>query len=92
MAAPVDSSRSDGQPSSFVLRPSSFVNGRSSVLGLALIAALTIAMWLLAWRVSADETVAIGTEADRIYITDGFYQPEKSAEHAFIAGHSLWAN
>jgi hypothetical protein len=38
-------------------------------------------MGLLAWRVSADETVAIGTDADRIYLTDGFYDPEQSAEH-----------
>jgi hypothetical protein len=36
---------------------------------------------LLAWRVSADEPVPLGTEADRVYVGDGFYEPERSAEH-----------
>jgi hypothetical protein len=48
---------------------------------LVLIVALTAAMGLLALRVSADETVVVGTEADRIYITDGFYDPEQSTEN-----------
>jgi hypothetical protein len=42
---------------------------------------ITLLMALLAWRVSADENVLFGTEADTIYIADGFYAPEKSAEH-----------
>ncbi|MGA7733107.1 MAG: glycosyltransferase family 39 protein, partial [Chloroflexia bacterium] len=42
---------------------------------------VTLLMALLAWRVSADENILLGTEADTIYIADGFYAPEKSAEH-----------
>jgi hypothetical protein len=38
-------------------------------------------MGLLAWRVSAAETVVIGTDADRMYLTDGFYDPEQSAQN-----------
>jgi hypothetical protein len=38
-------------------------------------------MGLLAWRVSAAETVTVGTDADGIYITDGFYDPEQSAQN-----------
>src|SRR5437762_9435353 len=52
----------------------------STLLSLLAIAAVTFAMGLLAWRVSADETVAIGTEADRIYLADGYYDPEQSAQ------------
>jgi hypothetical protein len=37
-------------------------------------------MAYLALQVSADETVHIGTEADRIYLSAGFHDPEKSAE------------
>lgn len=57
------------------------MGGPWTLVVLALIVALTAAMGLLAWRVSADERVAIGTEADRIYITDGFYDPEQSSEN-----------
>ncbi|MEO8288588.1 MAG: glycosyltransferase family 39 protein [Chloroflexota bacterium] len=53
---------------------------RSSLVPLILIVVLTFAFGLLAWRVSADETVPIGTEADRIYITDGFYEPQQSPD------------
>ena len=67
-------------PSSFVLRLSSFVL-RPSSLALVLIIALTLGMGLIAWRVSAAETVAIGTDAGGIYITDGFYDPEQSAQN-----------
>ena len=38
-------------------------------------------MGMLAWRVSADEQLRVGTEADRIYLVDGFYDAEQSAEH-----------
>ena len=42
---------------------------------------VTLVMGLLGWRVSADEALRVGTEADRIYLADGFYAPEQSAEH-----------
>ena len=42
---------------------------------------VTLLMGMLAWRVSADEQLRVGTEADRIYLVDGFYDPEQSAEH-----------
>jgi hypothetical protein len=32
-------------------------------------------------RVSAHENVRFGTEADRLYLTDGFYDPESAPEH-----------
>lgn len=41
---------------------------------------VVLGMALLALQVSAEETVRIGTEADRIYISDGFHDAEKSAE------------
>ena len=41
---------------------------------------LVLGLAYLAFRVSADETVRIGTEADRIYTAAGFHDPEKSAE------------
>jgi len=42
---------------------------------------VSLLMGILAWRVSADEQLRVGTEADRIYLADGFYDPEHSAEH-----------
>lgn len=42
---------------------------------------VTLLMGVLAWRVSADEQLRVGTEADRIYLADGFYDPEQSVEH-----------
>jgi hypothetical protein len=50
------------------------------IVALAAIGAVVLGMAYLAFRVSADETVRIGTEADRIYTAAGFHDPEKSAE------------
>jgi hypothetical protein len=72
MSIPVDSTTTV-RSSAAVLRPSSGA--------LLLIVALTFALGVLAWRVSVAETVAVGTDADRIYITDGFYDPEHSTEN-----------
>ncbi|MDQ5865676.1 MAG: hypothetical protein M3390_08090 [Chloroflexota bacterium] len=47
---------------------------------LGAIGLVVLGMAYLAFRVSADETVRIGTEADRIYLAAGFHAPEKSAE------------
>ncbi len=48
---------------------------------LFLIVAVTVGLAVVAGRVSSHETVRIGTEADRIYLTDGFYKPENTPEH-----------
>src|SRR5690349_15100501 len=78
MSIPVDSAPTTGR--SMSLRT---IVGRSLpvIAALLFIAALTFALELLARRVSAAETVAVGTDADRTYITDGFYDPEHSAEN-----------
>ncbi|MDQ3929956.1 MAG: hypothetical protein M3328_12530, partial [Chloroflexota bacterium] len=51
------------------------------IAALAAIGLVLLGMAYLALRVSADETVRIGTEADRIYVSAGFHAPETSAEH-----------
>ena len=48
---------------------------------LALILALGVGLAVLAWAVSGHERVRLGTEADRIYIVDGFYDGERTSEH-----------
>ncbi|HET6263175.1 MAG TPA: hypothetical protein VFG99_13200, partial [Chloroflexia bacterium] len=50
------------------------------LVALPAVGAVVLGMAYLAFRVSADETVRIGTEADRIYTAAGFHDPEKSAE------------
>ena len=62
------------------------------IAALLLIAALTAALAALAGRVSGHEVVAVGTEADRLYITDGFYDPERSADlglYRWSAGYAI---
>lgn len=54
---------------------------------LTLVGAITLGLALLALRVSAHETVRIGTDPDRVYILDGFYAPEETPEH----GPYRWA-
>ena len=43
------------------------------------IGALTLILALLADRVSGHESVALGTIADRVYVTDGWFDPEQNA-------------
>ncbi|HVG00212.1 MAG TPA: hypothetical protein VND68_10265, partial [Chloroflexia bacterium] len=50
------------------------------IVALVAVGVVLLGMAYLAFRVSADETVRIGTEADRIYTAAGFHDPEKSAE------------
>ncbi|MEP6774163.1 MAG: hypothetical protein ABJA50_01095, partial [Chloroflexota bacterium] len=58
------------------------LNTRRAAVVLSLpILLVTLLVGILAWRVSADEQLRVGTEADRIYLADGFYEPEQSAEH-----------
>lgn len=45
-----------------------------------LVGGITLGLALLARDVSGDEKARFGTEADRIYTTGGFYDPEKSTE------------
>lgn len=50
------------------------------IVALGAIGLIVLGMVYLVLRVSADETVRIGTEADRIYLAAGFHDPEKSDE------------
>jgi hypothetical protein len=52
-------------------------HGAALLSGIALLTGLV----LLAIQVSGHERVPIGTEADRIYIVDGFYDPERTDQH-----------
>jgi hypothetical protein len=51
------------------------------IAAISLIAAVTLGLALMAMRLSAHENVRFGTEADRLYLTDGFYDPESNPEH-----------
>jgi hypothetical protein len=50
---------------------------------LASIGLITLVLVLVAWRVSGHEAVRLGTVADRIYVTDGFHDPEHNPLHGF---------
>ncbi|HST05374.1 MAG TPA: glycosyltransferase family 39 protein [Chloroflexia bacterium] len=54
---------------------------RAAILLTMPILLVTLVMGLLGWRVSADEELRVGTEADRVYLADGFYAPEQNVEH-----------
>ena len=45
-----------------------------------IIGALTLLLALVADRVAGHESLTIGTIADRVYVTDGFFAPEQNAE------------
>ena len=51
------------------------------IAAITLISALTLGLAFIAAGVSAQETVRFGTEADYMYLTDGFYDPENTPEH-----------
>jgi hypothetical protein len=48
---------------------------------LLVLGAITLLLALVALNVSGRETVRIGTEADRIYVTSGFHDPESNPQH-----------
>jgi|GEM_PF-2244431 len=54
---------------------------RWHLAALASIGLIFVALALIAERVSAHEEVRFGTIADSLYVGDGFYKPEESAEH-----------
>ncbi|HUP27943.1 MAG TPA: hypothetical protein VM409_05865 [Chloroflexia bacterium] len=63
-----------------LVTPWSSVSGRWHLAAVATLGLIFAGLALMAWRVSGHETVPVGTEADRIYVGDGFYDPEKSPE------------
>ena len=78
IAPPHPSSLPSGEAS-----PRAFLAGVSKRWHLATllsVGVLTLALALLGLKVSGDESVRFGTEADRIYIVDGLYEPETSVE------------
>jgi hypothetical protein len=62
------------------IHPPAFAADRAwHAAAVLVIGALTLILVLLAERVSGHESVALGTIADRVYVTDGFFDPEQNA-------------